>query len=176
MRSLYLASCICRNQPRHCAVINVPPLLRELILHAAQLGALDARVPAQKRLAEVIADQLTLLSPEERQRLPMPRDPRALSLARRLMDDPDCDASLTTLAAKAGASARTIQRLFLNETQLSFARWRQRMRLLAAVERLAAGSSVTNAALDVGYHSVSAFVSSFRKEFGASPGRLGRKG
>jgi AraC-like DNA-binding protein len=173
MRSLYLASGICRGLPKHCAVVNVPPLLRELILAAAVTGALDARKPQHKHLAQVIVDQLALLSPAEAQQLPMPRDARALAVAARLQKNPANDEDLAALGRRAGASKRTIQRLFLAETRLSFARWRQRMRLLAAVEHLGQGRSVTDAALDVGYSSVSAFVSSFRREFGVSPGKFG---
>ena len=57
---------------------------------------------------------------------------------------------------------------------MSFARWRQRLRLLGAVERLGRGGSVTDAALDVGYSSVSAFVSAFGQEFGVTPGRFAK--
>ena len=88
MRSLYLASGICRALPKQCAVVNVPPLLRELILAAAVAGALDARKPAQKHLAQVIVDQLSLLSPAAAQQLPMPRDARALAVATRLQKNP----------------------------------------------------------------------------------------
>jgi AraC-like DNA-binding protein len=172
MRSLYLASGICRALPRSCAVVNVPPLLRELILTAAVNGALDARKPSEKHLAQVIVDQLALLEPAHAQQLAMPRDPRALAVATRLQKNPANDDDLAALGKRAGASKRTLQRLFLAETRMSFARWRQRMRLLAAVEHLGQGRSVTDAALDVGYQSVSAFVSSFRREFGVSPGKF----
>lgn len=173
LRNLYFARALCRGLPESCAVIEVPPLLRELILHAAEGGVLDARVAAQKNLARVIVDQLAALRPAATQRLPMPTDPRALAIAQRLCADPADASELDALARRAGASKRTVQRLFEAETRLSFARWRQRMRLLAAVERLGAGRSVTDTALDVGYASLSAFVSAFRREFGTPPGRFG---
>ncbi len=171
IRNLYFASAICRGLTRHCAVINVPPLLRELIVHTAESGVLSAKVPAQRHLARVLVDQLAALSPTETERLPMPRDPRALQVAQRLRDEPANAELLESLARRAGTSKRTLQRLFENETRLTFARWRQRLRVHAAIEHLAAGRSVTDTALDVGYASVSAFVSSFRREFGVSPGR-----
>ncbi|WP_367353588.1 helix-turn-helix domain-containing protein [Achromobacter animicus] len=46
-----------------------------------------------------------------------------------------------------------VERLFQTEVGLSFGRWRQRQRLLTALEQLAYGESVTNVALDVGYES-----------------------
>ncbi len=173
LRNLYFASAICRELPRHCAVIDVPPLLRELIVHAAEGGCLDARIGAQKNLARVIVDQLSVLRPSAAQQLPMPSDPRALAIARFLCANPADAGELDALARRAGASKRTVQRLFEAQTHLSFARWRQRMRLLVAVEKLGTGHSVTATALDVGYSSLSAFVSAFRREFGVSPGRYG---
>ncbi len=174
MRSLYFATGIARTLPASCSVLNVPPLLRELILEASTHGVLDAAVPAQKRLAQVIVDRIALLEPAPAQKLPMPRDPRALSIALRLQKNPANDEDLERLARRAGASKRTAQRLFTAETGLSFAQWRQRMRLLCAVERLGAGRSVTDAALDVGYSSVSAFVSAFGQEFGVTPGQFAK--
>ena len=172
MRSLYFAAGIARALPNHCAVLNVPPLLRELILEAAEHGVLDAAIPARKRLALVIVDRLALLKPATSQKLPLPRDARALAIAEALRKNPANDLDLNVLARRAGASKRTAQRLFRQETGMTFVQWRQRLRLLAAVERLGIGCSVTNTALDVGYSSVSALVSAFRREFGVTPGRF----
>jgi AraC-like DNA-binding protein len=173
LRSLYFADALAGELPDRCIVLRVNGLLRELILEASRIGVLDAAKPAQKRLAQVIVDQVALLEPLPHQALPMPRDRRGVAIARRLQAEPALDVPLATLARDAGAGARTAQRLFLAETGLSFVRWRQRLRLFAAAERLSAGRSVTDAALDVGYAGVSAFVSAFRREFGQTPGRFG---
>ncbi len=175
MRSLYFASGACRGPAADCAVFEVSPLLRELTIEASVSGALDARYPAQKRLAQMIADRIVDLAPAQNQELPMPRDPRLLALAKLLFSDPGNDEELAAHSRRIGVSARTAQRLFAKETGLSFSRWRQRLRLLAATERLANGSSVTDAAFDVGYASVSAFVFAFQREFGVTPGRFSRK-
>jgi AraC-like DNA-binding protein len=173
MRSLYFATAACAALPRACVALNVPPLLRELILEVAAVhSVLDAAKPEQERLARVIVDRLALLPPATAQALPLPRDKRALTIASALQDEPANDESLAALARRAGASARTAQRLFTEETGLAFAQWRQRLRLLTALERLGAGRSVTDTAFDVGYTSVSAFVSAFRREFGVTPGRF----
>nr|WP_268828294.1 helix-turn-helix domain-containing protein [Lysobacter gummosus] len=47
--------------------------------------------------------------------------------------------------------------------------WRQRTRLMRALERLAAGEAVTAVTLDLGYDSVSAFIAMFRRHLGATP-------
>ncbi|MGH6949544.1 MAG: helix-turn-helix domain-containing protein, partial [Vitreimonas sp.] len=150
MRSLYFASTICGALPTRCAVLNVPPLLRELILETAGHSVLDSAKPEQRRFAQVLVDRLALLEPAASQVLPMPRDRRALAIARRLQNHPANKEHLGMLARRAGASLRTAQRLFVSETGMAFAQWRQRLRLLAAIERLGAGRSVTDVAFDVG--------------------------
>src|SRR4029453_15934940 len=85
--------------------------------------------------------------------------------------DPDAagPADLNELAAAAGASVRTLQRVFLIETGLGFAQWRQRLRLLQAVTKLSTGASVTQAGNEAGYTSTSAFIAAFRKQLGQTP-------
>ena len=73
-----------------------------------------------------------------------------------------------------GASARTIQRLFREETGLRFAEWRRRLRLLRALELLGDGTSVTAAGIEAGYDSTSAFVAAFRREMGFTPAKCKR--
>jgi AraC-like DNA-binding protein len=87
------------------------------------------------------------------------------------MASPGDDRDLTQWGRHAGASARTLARLFRRETGMTFAGWRRRLRLLAAVSRLGAGESVAMVADDLGYHSPSAFVAMFRRSLGTSPGR-----
>ena len=68
-------------------------------------------------------------------------------------------------------SERTLARVFPEQTGMTLARWRQQLRLLRALERLALGEAVTAVAIDLGYGSVSAFVRMFRDSFGVTPGR-----
>jgi AraC-like DNA-binding protein len=64
---------------------------------------------------------------------------------------------------------RTFMRAFSAQVGMSFGRWRQQARLFAGLEMLAQGKSVTEAAIAVGYDSVSAFIEMFRKMLGATP-------
>jgi AraC-like DNA-binding protein len=89
----------------------------------------------------------------------------------RLIESPGDNKKLERLCRECGASKRTIQRLFRKETKMTFSRWRQQLRLLHAMQRLALGEKVTSAALDAGYNSTSAFISMFRKQLGTTPAR-----
>jgi AraC-like DNA-binding protein len=170
MRTLYLALDFASGLPARCGVLGVPPLLRELILLAVARGGLRADTDADRRVAELLLDQLRAL-PVAPLELPLPRDPRALRVALRLRDAPGERAPLDTVVRQCGASRRTLERLFQAETGLSLGRWRQQARLLAALDRLAHGDTVTQVALDVGYDSPSAFIAAFQSALGTTPGR-----
>jgi AraC-like DNA-binding protein len=170
MRTLYLHPRLVRTLPRKCFVMNVSSLLRELVLHACKFPRLNKKVPVQRRIIEIIVDQLGAAHSIPLQ-LPQPTDSRALRVVQRLVAGPGERWTLRTLCEDCGASKRTIERLFLAETGMTFTRWRQQLRLLHAMQLLASGEKVTGAALDAGYSSPSAFISMFKRQLGTTPTR-----
>ena len=170
MRTLYLKPRLVRPLPRSCRVLNVSSLLRELILHACKLPALEKRTQVQARLVEVIVDQLEAVQAIPLQ-LPSPLDPRAARVAKALADDRSGSCRLEETCRMAGASKRTIERLFLQETRLTLGQWRQQLRLMRSLQLLAAGHKITHVALEAGYSTPSAFIAMFRKILGVTPGR-----
>jgi AraC-like DNA-binding protein len=146
-------------------VVTVDALLRELIIHLARTDlAAQQRLHAEK----VLFDQLT---PVEVQvvTVPMPVDDRALTVADLLLADPADGRSLAELGRAAGASSRTLARLFAAETGMTFGDWRAQVRLRAALELLAAGTPVSTVAGHVGFSTASAFTAMFRRLTGMTP-------
>jgi AraC-like DNA-binding protein/quercetin dioxygenase-like cupin family protein len=168
MRTLYLKPRLARNLPRECRVVNVSPLLRELILHACSLGALKKTIQWQGHLIDVIIDQMEAIQMVALQ-LPNPSDPRALRVAAILLADPSDRRPLALISKSAGASKRTVERLFQEDVGMTFGRWRQQLRLMQAMRLLAEGAKVTHAALESGYSTPSTFISMFRKALGTTP-------
>ena len=172
MRSLYIRRDACRQDTPHCRVLEVTPLARELI---KQFCDYPVEYPegdsAPARLVAVLLDQLHAL-PEVGFSLPLPRHPGLLALCNRLVAHPDHEQTLQQWARELGCSEKTLMRLFLRETGLSFRLWRQRLRLLSSLAALEAGQRVTDAALACGYESTSAYIAAFRQLFGATPGEL----
>lgn len=171
LRTLYLAPVLVGDRlPARPSVVQVSPLIREVILHIVERGALRADRKAEVRLADVVVDLLEAvpIAPLE---LPSPRDPRAVRAAERIRAQASKEISIDGLAAGVGASRRTLERLFQRETGMTLGRWRQQARLLRALELLASGEPVTRVALEVGYQSPSAFIQTFRSTFGTTPGR-----
>lgn len=168
MRTLYFKPGLARALPRDCCVVNVSPLLKELILHACAFAALKKAIQAQRHLIEVIVDQLEAV-PMVPLQLPNPQDGRAQRVAEILLGDPSDRRPLTLICKLAGASKRTIERLFQNEVGMTCGKWRQQLRLMQAMRLLADGAKVTHAAVESGYSTPSAFISMFRKTLGTTP-------
>ena len=171
LRTLYIAPDRAGDVKRGVEAMEVSPLLTELILHVLSGQMLDPKTPKDDRLAGVLVDQIAA-APAIDLALPLPRDARALRLAEMLRNDPADRRELEALAAICGASLRTLQRSFSDETALTIDAWRQKARLVHAATSLAGGASVTSAAMDCGYDSPSAFIAAFKRQFGVTPGKF----
>lgn len=169
-RSLYVAPALSHALPRCGTALAIEPLTRELICEAATFGAAYQLGSAEARLLAVLQDRLNKLS-SAKISLRLPRDARAKRVCQALLDQPADDRSLAAWGRLVGASNRTLARLFLCETGMTFGAWVQSMRLTLALEMLAQGASVTRVALDLGYATPSAFSAMFRRRLGASPSR-----
>lgn len=175
MRTVYLSP---RSDRAHgdgdeTRVLQVSPLLRELVLHTVERGVLPESDDGARNLARVLIDQIAS-APRLPFDVPLPTDPRARRIADLVRAHPAEPAPLAELAAGSGASPRTVERIFRRETGLTFGQWRRQLRLLHGTCRLAAGDTVTAAALAAGYDSTSAFIAVFRDAVGETPGRFFR--
>jgi AraC-like DNA-binding protein len=168
MRTLYVRGDAAARLAPTVRVLAVSPLLRELILRACALPlSYDEAGPAG-RLMTLILDEIAAL-PTVALDLPLPRDARLGRICRALSAEPGDTRTLSDWGREAGASPRTLARLFVKETGLTFAAWRQQARLLAATAMLGAGEPITRIALDLGYESPSAFTAMFKRALGAPP-------
>jgi AraC-like DNA-binding protein len=168
MRTLYLRRGLAPGLPTTCTVLHVSPLVRELIVEAVRVGQLRARNRLHCALRDLVVFHLEHSSSVPTF-LTLPKDPRALAVARALIANQARNPSLASLCSSAGASVRTIERAFRSEVGADFATWRRQARLMKAVEMLAAGSLVKQAAFATGYRQPSAFVEMFRRTFAATP-------
>lgn len=150
-----------------CRVLEVSTLLRELILGLEQLPPL-APSPRAALLSELMLDEMARCETRPI-RVPLPRDKRLQSLCARLIEAPGAPLTLADWARQAGASERTLARLFDRELGMSFGQWRQQVRLAHAAPMIAGGMPLARVAEELGYASQSAFSQMFRKTFGTTP-------
>lgn len=132
------------------------------------LGTADPPEPRRRRCHAVLYDLLDA-SPDAVDALALPRDPRARAIAEAILADPAEARELRDWAAMEGVSTKTLTRAFLAGTGASFAQWRTRARMYAAVRLLTRGELVQDVAGAVGYATPSGFITAFRSVFALTP-------
>ena len=174
MRTVYIDERVCTNLPVQPTLIEIGPLLHELVLAALEEPLDYDEAGRGGLIARLILTELGRMQ-ERKLVVPMPRDPRALRVARSLLENLDNPHDLDDWANVAGASRRTLARLFRAETGFSFSEWRARLRAIDGLARLATGASVANVAASVGYASPSAFSAMVRRNFGRPPRQVAKR-
>jgi len=169
MRTLYMRRGPGSVLSPSCTVLHVSPLLRELIVEAVRLKKLRMRDRLHCALRDLLVSQLRAASPMPTS-VTLPKDPRALPIAAKVIENPAARLSLAVLCGSAGASVRTIQRIFRREVGIDFEFWRRQVRLMKAVELLVSGLSVKETSAALGYRQSTAFVAMFRGVLGTTPG------
>ncbi|MEJ8292391.1 helix-turn-helix transcriptional regulator [Delftia tsuruhatensis] len=189
VRSLFVDAQAAQGLPVADCVIEVSPLLRELISEVARWPAAPQRGQDETRNRLVVE----LLLQELRQppvvpfHLPWPQDARMAAVCRALAEGgqavgqggeraENLAATAADWAARLAMGEKTFHRHFLQATGLSFGRWRQRARLLSSMQALLAGRPIVQVALEAGYESHSAYSLAFRRQFGMPPSAFGAGG
>lgn len=166
--TLYIAPSLCRASLSESRLQSLSPLCREMILKLSSFPDSYERDSPKARLILSVVDELQSL-PVQPFLLPMPKDRRLLRVCERLRREPNCTAPIAMLAKEAALSSRHLMRLFIDETGMKFGVWRQQLRLMASLKYLAIGTPVIRTSQNVGYKSVAAFSSAFKRTFGISP-------
>jgi AraC-like DNA-binding protein len=180
MRTLVFAGPVNPLRLDQPTVLAVDALLREVIAALSEdgdedglsaSGSLPTLGRRQRRNLERVALDRLCRAEELPLDLPQPVDDRLRTVAGILLDDPADPRTTAELGACAGASERTLSRLFRAETGMTFPQWRARLRLQHALALLAAGEPVTAVAMACGFSTPSAFIGTFRSTLGTTPGR-----
>ena len=151
------------------AVVEVSPLLRELIIHYTEQPDGTEEPRRRQRLLTVLIDQLAASS-QQPIRLPAPHDPRLIEACKLVEENLSTTFDLEDLAQACRSSARTLARLFRDEMRMSYVQWRTQLRLYHALRMLADGAQVSTVAHRCGWSTASTFVDVFRRTYGHTPG------
>ena len=173
LRTLYVTPGAHSHLPRACEALQATPVLAALVRDIAT-DAPTTRLGRHLRGA-LMLEELSIAATAPC-RLPVGRDPRLQRAIRHLLDNQAEAITLDELAADVGASARTLARLFTRETGLTLSQWRERQRLIQALDDLRAGLSVGAVAAKLGYASPSAFGAMIKRATGHAPTALIRNG
>jgi AraC-like DNA-binding protein len=170
LRSVFVHKDAVSSLPARCTVVQVGPLLRELLLAVTRLPTLYDEDGADGRLVRVLLDHVAAL-PDEPLHLPMPSNRKLRAIANDFAEHPNKKLSLARAARGAAMSPRSFARHFLAETGLNFRTWKTQACLLHALELLGTGQRVGDVAFALGYEGSSAFIAMFRRSLGTTPSR-----
>ncbi|THJ32774.1 helix-turn-helix transcriptional regulator [Lampropedia aestuarii] len=168
MRTAYIDVQKIPQLPANSCVINVSPLLRELLVAASCISLTQVLDERHTRLLALLVDELRVSSTMALH-LPMPSDARLARICQALMASPADSSSAAEWAAQIGVAERTLHRLFAKELGMGFAQWREQARLVHALQKMAKGQKLISVAMDCGYASPSAFSAMFKRHFGLPP-------
>jgi AraC-like DNA-binding protein len=154
--------------PDRCCTLSISPLLRETIIELSDCATDEAA--RRELLTRVLLAELPRM-PVQQLHLPLSSERRLRRIAAALADDPSDRSTLSQWAERVALSESSLARLVVKETGLTFGRWRQQMHLIVALRELASGATVQQVSADLGYESVSAFITMFKKALGKPPGK-----
>ncbi|MET4635375.1 AraC family transcriptional regulator [Kaistia defluvii] len=157
--------------PTQCCTLSLTRLVIEIIKHmAAYPRSAHAPDSHKDRIAEVVLEELRRMKVASLH-LPIPDDPTLTRIANALIQNPDDRSTVAEWAKRVAMSERTLARLVVRTTSMSFGRWRQQLHIIIALQRLTSGRSVQSVSDDLGYESVSAFITMFKNALGKPPAR-----
>lgn len=159
---------VIQGLPNKTCTLSVSPLLRELVIKLASEEKDYDEAGRVGRLAQVLIDELISM-PTERFDFPIPREPRLNKLAYWMIDDPNNQIHIGQWAKSLAMSERTLARLVQQELSMTFGQWRAQLHAIVAIQKLSKGESVQRISEDLGYESVSAFITFFKKLLGKPP-------
>ena len=149
-------------------IITINEVLKSLLFRIAEWNKEEPLTQDQELMLAVLFNEF-LSSPEESLYLPMPKTQRVKKITDTILQDPSVRRNLDELASLGAMSSRTLRRLFLAETGLSFSQWRQQAQLAHSLDMLAKGVSVANVSDTLGYATPSNFITMFKRSFGETP-------
>jgi AraC-like DNA-binding protein/mannose-6-phosphate isomerase-like protein (cupin superfamily) len=165
LASLYLRQT--RGSPTTCEILEIGPLMRQLLVAAIDVDFSGVLSRREKSLAALIAEELAI-APRGGSPIPMPEDRRLLSFCQRVLKDPSLHVNLEERASALALTPKTISRLFQRELGMTFREWRQLVQSTYALAHLIQGEPVKVIASRLGY-TPSAFSVMMRRNLRVAP-------
>lgn len=173
--SLYVERGLCSTLPAAACAVTVRPLMRSILDHLRQYPPELSPTDEEARLMRVLVDQLAAAECAGSY-LPTSDDPVLGPILRAMEEHPGDNRPLAELVSLADSTERTVMRRCQRELGMSFAEWRQRLRVVKAMSLLEEGMTVQGIAAYFGYGSASAFIAMFRRVVGLTPAEYRKSG
>ncbi len=171
LRTLYIREDICPDPaPKVPRMLRVSAFLRELVL---RLMAMPVEYDQDGQDGQIVKTFLGEIdwTPLHPVSLPPLHDRRLRVMEAALTKRPGNMRTLEDWATRLDCSPRTLARLFLKETGLSFHTWRDQIRTFAALPMMAENRPLSEIADELGYETAWAFTAMFKRVTGQLPSK-----
>ncbi len=160
-RSIYFNPSLLPDDSFEFTILNVNGLLKELI-ERMSFWPWDMPIDLQQNTLNLFWEEFHS-APKQNLTLFVPQDARIKPHVELWNQGKSLPSFLKEFAKEVGASEKTITRIFLKETGMTYQDWRQQWRLQKSIEWLAGGKNVRETAFDLEFSSDSAFIEFFKK-------------
>lgn len=147
---------------------SVSPLLGALSDKIVQMENKTPSSAEEDRLYQVFIDQLNGAVRQEKAVL-LPQDKRVKKALYILSDHDNLAVTLAQICHKIGVGERTLTRLFIETTGMTFSENKRRLQMEYAILLIKDGMSIVQVALQTGYDTQSGFIHAFKNHTGMSP-------
>ncbi|MCE0495064.1 AraC family transcriptional regulator [Vibrio salinus] len=162
---------VCPEQP---GIYPMAPFIQSLLHKTTCIGDEESFRDYAMHITALVGYEIAKLK-ELPVGLPFPSDRRARNIADELLQSPSNHMTQEQLANKWGLSVRTLSRIFITQTGLTFSQWRQQSKVLMSLQWLQKGLLISEVAELSGYNNISAYIDAFRQRFGETPGKFQSK-
>jgi len=157
-----------KGMPTHTCTLAITSLVKSLMLKLASENQAYSEGDKTARLAQVLFD-LLIEMPAQPLDFALSKHVVIQTMSRELIEHPNNRKTLAQWAVQFALTERTLARLIKKQTGMTFGKWRTQLHIITALQALSDGQSVQQVSELLGYESVSAFITMFKKVMGKSP-------
>lgn len=172
--SIAIPAASCQGMPDSPCTLEISAVTRAVLADFQQRAVQYPDTPPDRRLAQVVIDQLHQARCYASY-LPTSADAVLAPILAALQQQPGDKRGASYWAGQQGITERTLLRRCQQNLGMSFNEWRQRLRVVAALEQLETGASVQTVAQRLGYSTPSAFIAMFQRLTGAAPDSIRKR-
>ncbi|KXZ68016.1 AraC family transcriptional regulator [Acinetobacter venetianus] len=154
-----------------CRCFSIEPFFRSLVLQILEQQKQQAQPEYLEHLLQVLFDQLKQ-APAYSHYLPQSTHPILAPILEKLSAPDSFHQSLQQVLQQFSVSERHILRLSQQELQLSLSEWRNRAKIIFAINQIREGMTIKQLAFALGYHHSSSFIEFFKRYTGQTPIQL----
>jgi len=154
-----------------CRCFSIEPFFRALVVQILEQQKQANRPEYLEHLLQVLFDQLQQ-APAYSHYLPQSSHPILSPILEKLSEPAEFRLSLQQVLQHFAVSERHVLRLSQQELQLSLSEWRNRAKIIFAINQLRQGMTIKQLAFALGYQHSSSFIEFFKRYTGQTPMQL----